>query len=216
MYINVLGQENFTFEILEECDIENLDQKEQEYIGKFNSDTDGYNLQAGGYNNSQGEGNGRALVTEDDICYIRQSYANHMKPKDVFEKFKDKITKNHFQAIWQGRSWSYIMPEVYTPENKEFYVKGMQKEKAAISKEELFQYRKYYVEHTAKETHEKYLADNLDNDKKLLVKYRTFQKILVGDIRRDSIYNDIPIYKKTQKRWEFKGEPVSTIPESWE
>ena len=50
-YINVLGVDNFEFEILEECSKEELDKKEQEYIERYNSVEDGYNIQQGGYNN---------------------------------------------------------------------------------------------------------------------------------------------------------------------
>ena len=35
-YINVLGVENFDFEILEECSSDELDEKEKFYIKKFN------------------------------------------------------------------------------------------------------------------------------------------------------------------------------------
>ena len=48
-YINVLGVENFTFEILEQCSLEELDSKEQYYVDKYNAkDKDkGYNWQDG-------------------------------------------------------------------------------------------------------------------------------------------------------------------------
>lgn len=72
--INVLGKENFTFEAVEECALDELDKKEQEYIQKYDSIKNGYNLQVGGYNNSIGEGNGRSLVNEEDVKLIRRAY----------------------------------------------------------------------------------------------------------------------------------------------
>lgn len=42
------GFENFTFEIVEECEIELLSEKEIYYISKFNTYNDGYNETAGG------------------------------------------------------------------------------------------------------------------------------------------------------------------------
>jgi len=41
------GIDNFTFEILEECTIENLDEKEAFYINLYNSYNYGYNSNRG-------------------------------------------------------------------------------------------------------------------------------------------------------------------------
>lgn len=205
-YINVLGKENFNFEILEECSLDELDKKEQEYIVKFDSINNGYNVQFGGYNNSQGEGNGRALFTEEDIIFIRKNYAQHESPKYIYETyFKNKVSKAQFQAVWQGRSWTYIMPEVYTEENKQYYISEQVKTKALLSKEEVLKYRTYYINHTRAETYNKFLEERGP-----IIKERTFEKILTGDVRPESIYREVPIYKKQLKRWELNGEPVST------
>lgn len=211
-YINVLGVENFDFEIVEECNLEELDSKEKEYIEKYNSIKNGYNIQQGGFNNSQGEGNGRAKLTEKDVIFIRESYSKHISPSLLYkEYFKDKITKNQFQAIWQGRSWTSIMPEVYTAENKRYYISEQNKTKALLSKKEVLEYRKYYINHTRDEVYNKFL-----NEHGNLLKKRTFEKILTGDVRENSIYKEVPIYKKSKKYWELNGEPVSTILESEE
>lgn len=211
-YINVLGVDNFTFEILEECQEENLDQKEQEYIQKFNSRIDGYNIQDGGCSNSKGEGNGRALLKESDIISIRKAYASHCQPKTFYEEnFQDRVSYSQFQAIWQGRSWSNIMPEVYTEENKKFYSSELVKTKALLTKAEVFRYRKYYRTHTRDEVY-----NLLISEKGPIYKKRTFEKILMGDVRDTSIYKEVPIYKKSIGIWELNGEPVSTIPETWE
>lgn len=53
--INVLGVENFDFEIAEECNQDDLDKKEKEYIEKYDSVSNGYNIQKGGVNNSIGQ-----------------------------------------------------------------------------------------------------------------------------------------------------------------
>lgn len=211
-YINVLGVENFEFEILEECTKEELDKKEQEYIIQYNSQKNGYNIQQGGFNHSQGEGNGRAKLTVDDVIFIRQSYAKHTSPKQIYEEyFKDKITKSQFQGVWQGRSWKSVMPEVFTEENKQYYISEQNKNKALLTKDEVFQYRKYYITHTMKQTYELFKQEKGD-----LLKQRTFEKIITGDVRSESIYKEVPVYKKKLKRWELNNEPVSTIPETWE
>ena len=45
---NKYGEENFIFEIIEECTIEELDEKEMKYIKGYNSHYDGYNNTDGG------------------------------------------------------------------------------------------------------------------------------------------------------------------------
>lgn len=206
-YINILGAENFDFEILEECFSNELDEKEQYYINLYKSDKEGYNVQTGGYNNSQGEGNGRACLTEQDVKFIRTKYNEHTSPSLIYESFfKDKITKSQFQAVWQGRSWSNIMPEVFTPENKQYYVSEQNKTKACLTKNEILKYRIYYIDHTRDQVYNLFLQE-----KGPILKQRTFERILIGDVRENSIYKDVPIYKKSLKRWELHGEPVQTI-----
>ena len=84
-------------------------------------------------------------------------------------------------------------------------------DKAILSREEVIAYRTYYIKHTRKETYLKFLQE-----KGSVLKERTFEKILIGDVRDTSIYKTIPVYKKSKKCWELNGEPVSTIPESGE
>lgn len=47
------GLENFSFEILEECNISELNEKEKFYIKKYNSYFEGYNATTGGQNGNQ-------------------------------------------------------------------------------------------------------------------------------------------------------------------
>lgn len=61
------GLENFSFEILEECSLEELDIKEQFYIKKYNSYVDFPN--SNGYNLTLG-GNGNQKITEEKILNI--------------------------------------------------------------------------------------------------------------------------------------------------
>lgn len=212
MWINMLGKDSFIYEVLEYCPLQELDIKEQEYIEKYDSINNGYNIQSGGYNNSIGNGNGRSKLTEQDVIIIRNAYNNHKAQKETYKQFKEKITFSQFQAIWQGKSWKHIMPEVFTKENKDFYTHQRQKENISLTKEEVLFYRKYYVNHTAKETYNKFCEDK----GKEYLKQRTFERILIGDVRPESVYLDVPIYKKSLKKWELRGNPVSTIFESEE
>ena len=211
MWINMLGVDKFDFEILEECLPKELDEKERAYIEKYKTNIFGYNIQEGGFNNSIGEGNGRAVLTEKDVIEIRKAYDGHKSQKEIYENYKDKITFSQFQAVWQGKSWSHVMPEVFTEENKEYYIFQKNKKDAILTKKELLEYRKYYMSHTYKETYLK-----LVEEKGEVLKEKTFQKILMGDVRKNSIYSEVPVYKKGTKTWELNGKPVSTILESEE
>ena len=212
-YINIFGVDNFDFEILEECSQEELDEKEQYYINKFNSIEEGYNYQTGGFNNSVGESNGRAIFSQEDVIRLRNAYKNHESPKKVFEEeFESRgIKKNTFQNVWQGRSWTHIMPEVFTKENRDYYMKEICREQcSAFSEEQVIKYRTYYINHSARQVYELVIKDGLD------VKLGTVKKMLTGDGKNNNFYSQIPIYSKKRKRWEINGEAVSTIPESGE
>lgn len=213
-YINVLGVENFDFEILEECSREELDIEEQAYIQQYDSLNNGYNIQKGGYNNSTGDGNGRAILTEDIVRAMRKAYDNHESPSAFFEKIKyTGISKSSFQAAWQGASWSHIMPEVFTEENRNYYVREMQQKRlSAFTAQEVLKYREYYVNHTAKEVYDIIISEKGDS----YVTLSTVKKMLCGDGKQNNFYQQIPIYNKKKKQWLLNGEPVTTISESGE
>ena len=189
--IKKYGKDAFTFEILEECTPEQLNERESYWIKYYDTINNGYNCSEGGDQQSTGENNGRAKLTEQDIIKIRTAYANHKKQQDVYQEFKDIISFNYFQNLWQGRSWSHIMPEVFTEENKKYYIydnsKGANSATAEFSEEEIIQMRTRYVNETAKQIYEDY---------KGRVAYQTLQEILWG--RR---YKNLPIYKKKEKKW---------------
>lgn len=59
------GIENFSFEVLEECNEEELNEKETYYIAKYDSRKNGYNQDEGGYGGSHNH-----KLTSDDISAI--------------------------------------------------------------------------------------------------------------------------------------------------
>lgn len=189
--IQKYGKEAFDFEVLEECPLEKLNQREAYWIKYYNTVETGYNCSEGGDQQSTGENNGRSKLTEKDIINIRKAYANHEKQKEVYKNYENIISFNHFQNIWQGRVWSHIMPEVFTEENKKYYIYqnslGGNGASAQFTDEEVIALRKRYVNESAKEIYEDY---------KDRVKYQTFQAILWG-----RTYKNLPIYKKKEKKW---------------
>lgn len=83
------------------------------------------------------------------------------------------------------------MPEVFTEENKKYYIyqnsKGSSSDNAKFTDEEILQIRHRYVNESAKQIYEDY---------KERISYQAFQQILWG-----RYYDNLPIYKKKEKRW---------------
>ena len=189
-YIKEKGIDAFTYEILEECSIEELSEREKYWVDKLDAKASGNKFE-GGLRDVVGSHNPNAKLTEEDVKKIRIAYNNHKRQKDVYEEYKNIITFQSFQNVWQGRSWSHIMPEVFTEENKQYYKteqsKGEQGTGAKFTNEEVINIRKRYVNESAK---------NIYNDYKDRVSYQTFQQILWG-----RYYSELPIYKKKEKKW---------------
>ena len=184
------GINAFTYEILEECSIEELSEKEKYWTDKLEATKSG-NVFDGGLRDVVGSNNPKAKLTEEDVINIRLAYANHKKQKEVYEDYKSIISFGYFQNLWQGRSWSHIMPEVFTEENKQYYIYqnslGSNGASSAFTEEEVIIIRQRYVNESAKEIYKDY------SDR---VSYQTFQAMLWG-----RSYKNLPIYKKQERKW---------------
>ena len=192
--IQKYGIDAFAFEIIEECELDKLDEREIYWIAHYNTFKGvGYNCNPGGGNN-RGENNGRTKLTNQDVAYIRECYDAHLRRKDIYEQFKDKVTFSTFASIWDGTTWKDIKPEVYTEENLLYYryhaTDGSKSEKAKFSSDEIIKMRERYVTEDARSIYEDY---------KDRCNYNTLQQILWG-----RTYKDLPIYKKKTKTWVNK------------
>ena len=112
------GLENFSFEIVEECEPEQLNLKEQYWIDYYNSYNDGSNMTSGGETN-YGDNHPGHKLTKQDIIDIRTRYANLERRKEVYLLYNQRIGESGFNKIWKGETWKDVMPGVYTEENKE-------------------------------------------------------------------------------------------------
>ena len=83
--IQKYGVENFIFEVLEECKEEELNQKEIRHISARGTIYNGYNQQPGG-DSAPGEFNPNAKLKEYEVYDIRESYNNHERKWEVYEK----------------------------------------------------------------------------------------------------------------------------------
>ena len=194
MAIAKYGSDAFTFEILEECALNQLDEREIYWIAYYNTYKGfGYNCNPGGGNN-RGENNGRTKLTNNDVAYIRECYDAHKRRKEVYQLFQDKISFDGFASIWDGSTWNDIKMEGYTEENKNFYkyhaTDGSNSINAKFTNEEVMIMRKRYVNEDARSIYQDYQNR---------CSYNTLQQILWG-----RTYKDLPIYKKKTKTWVNK------------
>lgn len=96
--IRKYGIENFSFVILEECSVSELNQKEMEYISQHNAFFNGYNQTLGGDTS--------AVVEKEKILGIINDLENtDMFHKEIAEKWN--ISIEMVQGINTGRYWKY-------------------------------------------------------------------------------------------------------------
>lgn len=185
--IRKYGIENFTFSILEECSIEELNALEKKYIKEYDTFKNGYNMTEGGQNDKPNR-----KLEEEDVIFLRELYNSKTElfQRDIWEDFfKEKVTFNYFRSLWKGYTWQDIMPEVFTEENKKFYQSkvGSGNRKSAFSDVEVLELRKRYVTESAASI----AADYEDR-----ISLRGMEALLRGQN-----YQHLPIYKKREKRW---------------
>ena len=80
--IKELGKDAFTYEVLEECEISQLNEREAYWEVYYNAREVGYNKNKCGQTNLYGENNPNCKLTESDIYFIRHSYNQHKKQKE--------------------------------------------------------------------------------------------------------------------------------------
>lgn len=189
--IKKYGKNNFSWYVLEQCSVDELNEKEIYWIEQKNSFLNGYNCTLGGNDCTKGEKNPKAKLTIADVTSIRKSYANRENKKETYERYKDKISFAGFESCWYGKSWNNVMPEVFTDENKKYYIKSANSSNFTYSDDGVISFRKRYISEIALDIYN-------STDKK--VNYSTFQQILCG-----IHYRHLPVYDKKHKVWVDKN-----------
>lgn len=94
------GLDNFTFEILEECDINLLDEREIHYIALYDTYFNGYNDTTGGNDGNQ---NACVKIQKNDLLIIYDLLLNSSKTqKEIAEQFN--VGQDVISTINHGKS----------------------------------------------------------------------------------------------------------------
>lgn len=89
------GKENFTIKVIEECNVEELDEKETYYIGLYNSYYDGYNGTKGGKSWAK-----PLKLTEEHQKACIELYKFGFSLREIAKEFNvDKKTVKHILEI---------------------------------------------------------------------------------------------------------------------
>lgn len=112
------GINNFSFDIIEECPIDKLKEREIYWIEKLDTYNNGYNATKGGDlpegHALKGEEHGMSKLTLEDVKLCRLLYQQGKRSKEVWElNYKDKINYHGFQKMWHGITWKHVMPEIF-------------------------------------------------------------------------------------------------------
>lgn len=195
--IRKYGLDSFEFEIIAELTPEEytpdlLNNLEKFFIKYYNSYNNGYNATEGGDDDfgpnrvHNGSNNGRALLTEEDVKYIRECYNAHIPFREVYAEYQNKISKRGLQKIWWFDTWKNICPEYHNEENKYWHshnAKANSSEVAAqnqrkYTKEQVIEMRQAYKNGmTPKEIWKKYSPTTAWSTVYNIITYQTYKNI---------------------------------------
>lgn len=119
--IKKYGKDNFEWSILEECEQDQLKEKEIYWIKYYNTyeDKNHYNETPGGDLPGKntvhlGEEHGMAKLTNEQVIFCRKEYQKGSRSRDIWnEYFQNVIPYEGFLKMWHGKTWKHIMPEVF-------------------------------------------------------------------------------------------------------
>lgn len=108
--IRKYGLNNFSFEIIDECDIKELNDKEKYWIAKYNSFFNGYNLTLGG------DGSGTEIYKEKIMGIFNDLQNTNLIQREIATKWE--ISEEMVQGINTGRYWK--RDDIFYPIRKQY------------------------------------------------------------------------------------------------
>ena len=90
----------------------------------------------------------KTKMTYEDIINIRKAYSNMIDWKELYPKYKDKVSESTFFDIYRGLRFTLIMPEVFSEENKKKHSSlshsGVKNGNAKLTEKDVKTIRKMY------------------------------------------------------------------------
>lgn len=180
--IRKYGENNFSFDVLVEIKSEGYDKTllnnlEKYFIQKYDTFKHGYNATLGGDSNNpektRGENNGRALLTEKDVVYIRECYNAHIPFREIQKEYENHaISKRGLQKVWYFENWKNIKPEYNTPENKYWHSHQAKANRTEIAKDN----KRHFTKKQILQFREDYYKNNL-SIREIQIKYNLKERI---------------------------------------
>lgn len=192
------GVENFELEVLEECDIAELNIKERYWINQLNS-TDkniGYNILNGGQENigAKGEFHSQAKLTQIEVNEIKEILKNNhlILLEEIAQQYG--VSKSTICMINTGKTWHD--DKIQYPLRPTIVNQGGSKSNGArFTEKEVWNMRVlYYQGKTHPQIVEIYKGESEN----------TIRAILQG-----KTWTKLPIYKKMEKTWYYENNPIS-------
>ncbi len=182
--MNKYGVENFEFGVLEECSIEELDEKEVYYISQYNSYNNGFNQTTGGQYEycGIGENNPRTKLTNEEVLKIRNRvYIEKEDIWDIYPEYCDKIGKDRFWSMVHGETWKNVDTSMIYPLKERGYAnfKGAKNPKAKLTEDDVksIRYRYEVLNQTVDEIYEDYRSIIMKKNLKNVITYTTWKNI---------------------------------------
>lgn len=189
--MNKYGIHNFSIKVLEECNKEDLDDKEIYWINVYKSNNKcfGYNLTNGGQKSFalQGENHSQAKLTKTEVNEIKNLLRYSDKTISEISKEFPKVGKATISSINIGSIWNHD-EETYPLRKPNYSSPGEKNPQSKFSDEEVMDIR---VKHSKGvkfiEIYEEY---------KNKASISSIKKIVYGEN-----YKHLPIWKSSKKEW---------------
>lgn len=124
------GIENFSFEIVELCDISIINEREQYWINFYDSYNKGYNCSLGG----DGNPFGKSILTVEQVLEIKKMLKEGFFPSQIHEKFS-MVSLSAIYDISTGRTWKNIQYNEEIPIVNRIDPRGQNNRKVSIETE---------------------------------------------------------------------------------
>lgn len=190
--------ENFTYEIIELCTQEQLNNREKYWINYYDSYIDGYNRTPGGTYYNCPTKDSITLLSDEDIRLIRKCYTDtsYHSGAEVQRKFFPNLDRHLIAQVYNGQVRTDIMPEVYednyTHINKKTRQLGDKNPASILNEEDVKHIRILYMDNTRQT---------------IFSLFPQYNERLITSVLSGQNWGHLPIYHKKQKRW--------TYPDNW-